>query len=230
MVDFNSPYYPYEKPQTGFNTLKGAEMIPHQLLMYLLDLPDKHGYVPVDDNSRPRVRLIKYIYYDDSNPLSKPLPTPEQKLSLIYDGKNIALDTSEDKINHPVKYRLYGQQYEEPSELDARTMLRCYMGRAIPRSDMKTMLGVDFSCIVNYALDNIVGTGVYSRMYAIHQCLVEALHGVNLSGIGTIYYNKAMHGDCGYTVFHSEGVQIYGDTFMAIEWQETTTDDIIQEW
>ena len=69
-VGFESPYYPYEKVQTGFNTLRGAEEIPAKILRYLLDLPDWKGYQPVDDNSRPRVRLAKYLYYDDANPLS----------------------------------------------------------------------------------------------------------------------------------------------------------------
>ena len=230
MVDFNSPYYPYQKISSGFNTLRGAEMIPYQLIQYLLDLPDKYGYEPVDDNSRPRVRLIKYLYYDDPNPLSKPLPTPQQKLSLVYDGKNAALDTDEDKKNHPVGYRIYGQQYEEPSQLEAQVMLRCYMAREIPRSDYKTVIGVDFSVITNYALDNIMGTNVYSRTYAIHQCLVEALHGVNLTGIGTVHYSKPVHGDSGRTCFHDEGTAVYADSFFAIEWQETSTEETVQDW
>mgnify|MGYP003300989585 CR=1 FL=1 len=71
MVSFDSPFYPYEKVQ-DFNTLKGAEEIPYKILMYLLDLPDRHGYEPVDDNSRARVRLIKYLYYDEPNPLARP--------------------------------------------------------------------------------------------------------------------------------------------------------------
>lgn len=230
MVDFKSPYYPYEKVQSGFNTLKGAEYIPNKILRYLLDLPDQYGYEPIDDNDRARVRLIKYIYYDEPNPLAQPLPTPEQKLSLLYDGMNTSINTEEDKKNHPKGYRIYGQQYEMPSELTARTMLRCFMAREIPRSDFKTMLGLDFSCIINYALDNILGTGVYSRMYAIHQCLIEALHGVNIAGIGVVYYSKPIHGDSGYTLFHSEGTQIYSDTFFAIDWQETTTEGTIQSW
>ena len=230
MVDFNSPYYPYEKVYTGYNTLKGAEYIPYKIVKYLLDLPDQNGYEPVDDNDRARVRLIKYLYYDEPNPLSKPLPTPEQKLSLLYDGKNPDINTDEDKKNHPKGYRIFGQQYELQSPTDAKTMLRCFMAREIPRSDYKTVLGLDFECIVDYALDNILGTGVYSRMYAIHQCLIEALHGVNIAGIGAIYYSKPTHGDSGYTLYHTEGTFIYADTFFAIDWQETTTDEIIQSW
>lgn len=228
-VSFNSPYYPYEKVSTGaFNTLKGIEYIPYKLIMYLLDLPDKNGYEPVDDNERPRVRLIKYLYYDDPNPLALPLPTPEQKLSLVYNGENAAIDTDEDKANHPVGYRIWNQIYTMPAELNARALLKCFMGREIPRSDFKTVLGVNFGLVLNYALDNITRTKAYSRMYAMHQCLVEMFHGVNIAGIGTVFYNKTVHGDCGYTVYHSEGTQVYSDTFMAIEWQETTEPEFVK--
>lgn len=230
MVDFSSPYYPYEKVETGFNSLRGAEKIPNQIIKYLLDLPDANGYEPVDDNSRPRVRLIKYIYYDEPNPLSKPLPTPEQKLSLLYDGMNPDINTDEDKVNHPKAYRIYGQQYELQSPIEAKTILRCFMAREIARSANKTILGLNFETIVNYALDSNVKTDVYSRMYAIHQCLVEALNGVNIAGIGTVAYSKNIHGDAGYTLYHTEGNELYADTFFGIDWQETTTEDEITIW
>lgn len=230
IVSFDSPYYPYEKVDSGFNSLKGAEFIPYKMLMYLLDLPDKNGYEPVDDNERPRVRFIKYLYYDDPNPLALPLPTPEQKLSLLYNGENASLDGDEDKANHPVGYRILPQIYTMPSELTARALLKCFMARAIPRDDFKTVLGVNFGLILNYALDNITRTKAYSRMYAMHQCLVEMFHGVNIAGVGTIHYNKTVHGDCGYTVYHSEGTQVYSDTFMAIVWRETTEPEFVNSF
>lgn len=230
MVDFSSPYYPYEKVFSGANSLRGAEKIPDTIIRYLLDLPDANGYEPVDDNSRPRVRLIKYIYYDEPNPLGKPLPTPEQKLSLLYSGLNPDINTDEDKVNHPKSYRIFGQQYELQSPTDAKTMLRCFMAREIARSGNKTILGLNFETIVDYALDNTIRTDVYSRMYAIHQCLVEALNGVNIAGIGTVAYSKQIHGDAGYTLYHTEGNYLYGDTFFGIDWQETTTEDTITIW
>ena len=229
--NFDSPYYPFEKPN-AFTTLKGAELIPYKLLTYLLDLPDKYGYVPKDDNSRPRVRLAKYLWYDEANPLAQPLPTPEQKLSMLYNGENAALTTEEDKKNHPKGYRLLAQTYSEPSETDAQVLLKCYMAREIPRSDLKIVIGLNFEVVVNYALDNIMRTLVYSRSYAIHQRLVEALHGVDLAGIGTIHYSKPVHGDCGSpSPYHSEGQQIYRSAFFAIDWQESTTPQgVVASW
>lgn len=227
MVDFNSPYYPYEKIN-NFNTLKGAEEIPSQILMYLLDLPDKNGYEPVDDNSRPRVRLIKYLYYDEPNPLAKPLPTPEQKLSLVYSGDVVSPNTEEERAKHPKGYRIMMQNYTMPSELDARVQLKAWMARAIPRNDFKTILGINFEISLNYAMDNTMKTVEYSKMYSIFQCIVEALHGVNINGVGTVQFNKAVHGDCGYTLYHTEGTSIYGNVFMAIEWEDSQTDPYVK--
>ena len=229
MADFNSPFYPYEKVYS-YNTLNGAEGIPMQVLMYLLDLPDKNGYVPVDDNTRPRVRLMKYIYYDEPNPLAKPLPTPEQKLSLVYSGNNVSPNTEEDRAKHPKGYRLMFQNYTMPSELDARVMVKCWMARVIPRSDFKTILGINFEISVNYAQDNVMQTTEFSRMYAIFQCLIESLHGVNIAGIGTVHFNKSVHGDCGYTTYHTEGTSVYGNVFMAIEWQESENNGIVPDY
>ena len=229
MVSFDSPFYPYEKVQ-DFNTLKGAEEIPYKILMYLLDLPDRNGYVPVDDNSRARVRLIKYLYYDEPNPLAQPLPTPEQKLSLVYSGDVPHPTTIEEREKHPKGYRVMMQNYTMPSETDARVILKAWMARIIPRSDFKTVLGINFEVTINYALNNVMKTENFDRMYTIIQCIIEALHGVNITGIGTVHFNKVVHGDCGYTLYHTEGTSVYGNLFMAIEWQESEPYPVVEDY
>lgn len=219
-VSFKSPTYPYERVES-FNTLKGADLIPGKLIKYLLDLPDANGYEPIDDNARPRVRLAKYLWYDEPNPLAKPLPTPEQKLSLLYNGENAELTTEEDEYKHPKGYRLFGQSYWMAARLKANVLLKCFMGRVIPRSDLLTVLGIRFQCDINYALDSIMHTEQYSKSYAIFQSVIEALHGVNIAGVGVVHFDKTIHGDCGYSTYHQEGGSVYADWTMAIEWQES---------
>lgn len=94
-------FHPYEKVQPGYVTMAGAEEIPYILLTYLLDLPDRTGYEPVDENDRPRVRLAKYLWHDGALPLAQPLPTPEEKRSLLFDGTQPVLNTQEAKERHP---------------------------------------------------------------------------------------------------------------------------------
>ena len=225
-VSFDSPYYPYEKVGT-YNTLKGSEYIPLKLIKYLLDLPDQYGYEPVDDNRRPRVRLAKYLYYDCPNPLAMPLPTPEQKLSMLYDGNDPMAtsitdgDTAVDADKHPVGYRLMAQCYTMPSETEARVLMKCNMGRMIPRSPYDTSLGINFEVTINYAMDNVMKTQEYSRSYSIVQCIIEALHGIDIAGVGTVMFYKSLHGDAGTEFYHTEGTSILT---MCLMWSESQPD------
>ena len=98
---FHSPIYPYERVQTGFLTFRGAEEIPHKLLTYLMDLPLPDGYEPVDDNTRPRVRLMKYLWHDGAKPLGERLPSAKEKQSLLFDGNEPVVDSSTQRRKHP---------------------------------------------------------------------------------------------------------------------------------
>ena len=117
---FDSDTYPYTRVLTGVNRMDGAELIPLKILRYLLDLPDANGYTPTDDNSRPRVRIAKYLWYEGQNPLGQPLPTPQEKLSMLFDGEEPDLNTDEQKRKHPKGYRIYPQVYWGQSELEAK--------------------------------------------------------------------------------------------------------------
>ena len=83
-LDFSNPWYPYARPDPGALRYRGISQIPGKIIRYLLDLPDANGYVPLDDNERPRVRLMKLLWHDGARPLEQALPTPEQKLSLLW--------------------------------------------------------------------------------------------------------------------------------------------------
>ena len=220
-VDFNSPYYPYEKVQTGFNTMKGAEHIPLKILLYLMDMADKNGYEPVDDNERPRVKLMKYLYHDGANPLAKPLPTDAQKRSMLFDGENPVINTDADKAKHPVGYRLYPVEYWNQAELLAKTVLKCYIGRVVPVSPFRTEIGLVFEIITNYSFDNTTKTTAYSKTYAMECALIEALHGVNIAGVGVINFDRRIHGDAGSRPDYDNGQHIYRVVKMSLSWQES---------
>ncbi len=218
---FDSPTYPYERVQTGWNTMRGSERIPLQLLTYLLDLPDAEGYVPADDNRRPRVRLAKYLYYDGANPLAQPLPTPTQKRSLLFNGEEPVLNTDEQKARHPKGYRLYPQTYWGKSELEAQTTLKCYLGRVIPWGAMQSSIGVYFQALCNVNQENNTKTDAYSRAYDIEQCIIEALNGVNLAGIGTVEFSRQAHFDNGSVPIHDDGTHVGREVHLSIAWMES---------
>lgn len=220
--DFSSPYYPYERVQTGYNTMRGSEKIPIKLLNYLLDLPDQYGYIPQDDNSRPRVRMIKYLWHDGANPLSKPLPTPTEKLSLVFNGDQPVIDTAEMKKKHPKGYRIYSQKLWLPSQTKAQTLLKCYLGRITHADELNASIGVAFEIWSNANLQNNTRSDDYERAYNIEQCIVEALHGVNIAGIGVVdcgRYNNLENGS--HTIYDETGTNVGRKLHVSISWAES---------
>lgn len=226
MVAFDSPYYPYEKVAPGVLTFDGAEFIPKKIVDYLLDLPDAYGYEPVDDNKRPRVKLAKLLWYDGAKPLEQTLPTPEQKLSMLFSGDNPAVNTDEEKAKHPQGYRIFPQQTWLPAEYDARTQLKVYIGQVLPYDDYVTEIGVVFEIVVNYMQDGNLRTNAYSRCYEIECALLGALNGVNVTGIGKLAFNRRIHMANGSHPFHDDGTNVCRMVAMSLTWAESGTEPV----
>lgn len=224
MQSFESPYYPYEKVMSGYNRMNGAEQIPYKVLTYLLDLPDSAGYTPKDDNARPRVRLMKYLYYDGAQPLAQPLPNAKDKLSLVFDGNHPVLNNDEQRAAHPKGYRLFSQQFWQQAELEAKTILKCYIGRVIPYSPYHASIGLTFELCVNYGIDTVTKTTAYSKLYDMECALIDALHGVNIAGVGVVNFDRSSHADAGSQTYHDEGTHIYRVVKMSVNWMESETE------
>lgn len=213
MADFNSPYYPYEKVQEGFLTMHGAEEIPLKLVRYLLDLPDSEGYQPSDDNKRPRVRLMKYLWNDGERPLDNPLPTPWEKLSLLFEGSQPDLNSEQDKAEHPKGYRMFAQAYVGTTQLTAMSTVKCYIGR-INGGQFGARINIIFEIFVNGNNETTTRTDAYSRAYDIEQSIVEALSGVNITGVGVCYFVNSI-------ALHDEGTNVGRSLTMALDWMES---------
>ena len=224
MSSFDSPFYPYEKVIVGANTLRGAEEIPHKILTYLLDLPDSNGYTPQDDNNRPRVRLVKYLIWDGERPLEKRLPTPAEKLSILFDANAPVVATDEEKQAHPFGYRLFMQRVIGQSITEAKTLLKCYIDRTYERRKFVTTIGitVEIWCNVNYIANT--KTTAYDRSFDIEQCLREALDGVNLAGIGTVSFSRADDTNNGGANIYNEASETGRVLRFSLDWSDGATE------
>lgn len=205
-----SPTYPYERIQR-YVTLRGAEEIPRQVCQYLLDLP-LPGYTPPDDNEFPRVRLMKYLCYDGTNPLSRPLLTPQQKLDIVFDPLR-----QTDPPDKELLYRVFPQAYISQTEYVGRTILRCCMGQTIARSAHRCELSVAFEVMTNVIYEGAAGTAL-SRTLAMECALVEALNGVNINGVGTLYYDRTQHSGCGSWPIDDRGTNVGRRVVMGMTW------------
>lgn len=190
MPDVNSAYYPYERVYDYTNTPR-AEQLLSKLVKYLLDLPDTI-YTPPDNNAFPRCRLNKLIYWDDADPLSKPLPTPEQKLSLVFDPERPDRPPDPNKQYRIIPFAYPGQHVE----YIGRTSLKIYMGYAKPVTDYQIEQAVVFEVLCNDALDGNVYRNVTSRSYDIANDIKNALHGVNMDGVGAWYFDRRQLTSC----------------------------------
>lgn len=224
-----SDTYPYERVITGANRMDGAEEIPYKIIKYLLDLPDQHGYIPQDDNNRPRVRLAKYLWYEGANPLGNKLPSPEQKLSLVFDGDEPDINTDEQKRSHPKGYRIFPQVYWGPAELDAKVVLKCYIGRVFTPSLFLSKIGLVFEILVNSNLENTTRTDAYSRAWNIECAIVSALNGVNIAGVGTVRNDRPSHLDNGSGVLHDNGTHVGRILYMSLDWEESGTSCTVED-
>lgn len=192
-VSANSQWYPYIKVYEGFYDLSQTVDIPRKIMDYLLDMPDGY-YTPQDDNAKARTRLWKYLYYDESHPENQPLPTPQQKMSVLFDPDEPTKPPTDKG------YRLIPQLFIKPSQTDAQTRIYVYMGRTIATDDFEVQLSVVFDIWTHYTNESNTKTAeAYSRVFAIEQAIIEAFHGVHMAGVGSFYFNRAKHSDCGST-------------------------------
>lgn len=219
---FESPTYPYERTMPSFLTFKGAEEIPHKLLVYLMDLPDAAGYVPEDDNARPRVRLMKYLWHDGARPLGERLPTAQEKQSLLFDGDEPVVDTAEMKRRHPKGYRLYWQRFWGEAQTEAKSTVKCYLGRIFAPSPFEARVGITFAIMCNVNQETTTRTDAYSRAYDMEQCIIEALHGVNIAGVGVCDFSRTAHADNGSRPLYDQtGTLVGRELKMSIQWAES---------
>lgn len=218
----NSPYYPYNKVYEGFFNLSSTLDIPRKVMDYILDMPDGY-YTPKDDNNLPRCMLWKLLYYDEEHPENQALPTPQQKKSVLFDP-DMPTKPPTDK-----GYRLFPQIYVKQAQTEAQTRIYCYMGRPIATDDFSVQLSVVFDIWTNYRQEaNTKAAGLYSRVYAIEQSILAAFHGVHMDGVGSFYFNRAKHGDCGSTPMTDRDGNIGRSLVMGLEVKSETPNGNIE--
>ena len=200
-ADLSLQYYPYERVQT-YGSFPRLEEVPYMVRNYLMDMPSA-GYTPPDDNRFYRCQLMKYLYYDDARPLDNPLPTPEQKLSLVYDPDR------PDKAPTKKGYRIFSQEIIHEAQEIGQTIMRVYMGPVYPIGPFEAEAGIRISFLSNLSYDPGNRSTAISKTFAMACLAMRALNGVNLgSGIGTLYFNRKGHGDNNIYPINDESTNI----------------------
>lgn len=185
---FENWYEPYKRIN-AYNTLPDADEILRKVLYYLIDMPAA-GHTPFTDNRCPRVRIAKYLYHDTSRPLDQAVPTPQQKLSLIYDPSNPAEPPTSKG------FRIFPQIASTEAQEDAQTRLYAFMGFVDPTNAYRADVSVVFRILCSTSYDSNTKDSAASRSWAIANAIVEALSGVDIGGVGTFYFDRRQNSEC----------------------------------
>ena len=190
MPNDQSPYYPYTKAQ-NYATLPDAEKLLKKVVDYLIDIPLK-GYTPPDNNEYPRCRLMKLLYYDVQHPIGQPIPTPEQKRSIVFDPESP--DVPPDKERG---YRIYPMIYPIQAQSMGQTTLKIFMNYLKPTNVFRVDQSISFEVLTNTAYENNQASTSLSRTYNICLEILRALNGVSIDGVGAFYFDRRQLTDCG---------------------------------
>lgn len=219
MVDKNSQWYPYQKVQNNNFNFEQYAMFPRLICDYLIDAP-KGDYEPKDDNKYSRCRLWKYLYHDGERPLSNKLPTIKEKLSVLFNpNKPTEPPTAKG-------YRLIPQTYIMQAQEENQTRIYVYLGRGVAAQDDNTYsVSVVFDILTHYTQELNTKSDEYSRSGAIVAALMEALNGVNMTGVGTFSMSKRVHPDCGTKPIRDGKENVGTELIMGLEMATTVDKD-----
>lgn len=188
MADVKSAYYPYERLQ-DYTTIPRIETLLKKITDYLLDFPSA-GYTPPDDNEYPRCRLNKMLFYDGESPLENPLPTPQEKMALVFDPSSPDVPPTEKG------YRVYPMIYPTQAQPNGQTTLKIFMSWAKATTSYRIDQAITFEILTNTAYEGNTQHNALSRTYAMACDIIRALNGVNMDGVGTFYFDRRQHSDC----------------------------------
>lgn len=179
-------YSPYEKVY-NFWAEDSITEIPSKLRDYLLLLPSKECPNPIIGNENPRARLVKYLYYDDPNPLDFELPTVQQRLDMVFDP------FMPDKPPTDKGYRVFCQSNTAQANINAQTILRIVMGQMTAQTPYIATWSVNFQILSNYSLEANTRSTALLRTLDMELAIISALHGVNMTGVGTFMLTKSQY-------------------------------------
>ena len=184
-------YSPYKRLQNFWGEDWVVD-IPQKIRDYLLLLPTKECPNPILGNENPRARFVKYLYYDDPNPLSYAVPSVKDRLDIIFDPYK-----PDNPPNKEKGYRIFTQSNTAQANVRGNTILRIVMGKGLANDPFSITYGIHFQILSNYSLEASTRTTVLSRTFAIEEAIIEALNGVNMDGVGTFMIDRRSHTDNG---------------------------------
>lgn len=178
-------YSPYEKIYNYWGEQNVVD-VPSKLRDYLLLLPSKDCPNPITTNDNPRARFLKYLYYDDPNPLDNEIPSIQDRLALVFDPLKPDKPPLTDK-----GYRVFTQSNVAQANIIGQTILRIVMGQMVSTNPYSVTYSVNFQILSNYSLEANTRSTALLRTFNMEQAIIQALNGVNMGGVGAFMVSRS---------------------------------------
>lgn len=181
----------YAMMHKGYNTYQNTTDICYKIVQFLLDIPyvESGGDFSEVSQTGCRADLIKYIFYDNANPLACKLPTLEEKKNLIFNPDKPQKPPIKEK-----GYRIFAQSKIIDVQTDSKIELRVYPSMITPVDAFMGDLIISFECWSNMDYQQL--KSFQSRTYNMVVCILSALNGRNMAGIGTMFFDKKANAYC----------------------------------
>lgn len=128
--------------------------------------------------------LWKLLYYTDADAYEKPNLTLEQKRSLIYAGQEDA-----------TKYRIFMDKSMADGIWTEDTYLRIFPFALTPENRTVGICTVGFQIFSHFKVNTL--SNCRTRIDTIVSTLLKALNGVDINGVGVLYFDERRSSTCG---------------------------------
>ena len=93
----------------------------------------------------------------------------------------------------------------------------------MPNDSFKTATAIHFYIWSHYTNEANSKEQEYSRTMGIEQAIIEALNGVNMTGIGTFMFDRRCHPDCGSRPIYDGDINVGRELIIGLELATTKT-------
>ena len=150
------------------NTLELLPLIPYNIVSYLVENNDM---------------LWMLLKYNDSNAWSKTALTKAEKGALIFSGQT--------NIND---YRVFLDSGQDNAWEEEACMLRVFIADVIPTNQIIANVRIGFEIYCHYKISTM--SNYQTRPDVIVHEIIKTMNGVEVGGIGKIYFNAMGGAGC----------------------------------
>lgn len=155
----------------------------------------------VNDQSKYADYLWKLLKYNTEDCLNLPSVEKSERLKLIYTSNGDS-----------TPYRVFMSPYTDDAWEEQSAHLHIYVSNIVPQTHITSIVSITFECIVHNKIVNICGdaseynertnpveihdgkytTPYKSRVSVFVKCILAALNGVFVNGVGVLQFNQKL--------------------------------------